>query len=54
MYKVKKFFNLSTVTTYGQYRDWINENQNIDIISVTNLDNILIVTYRERNAKLAN
>lgn len=45
--KVKTFFNEYSGDTVKEYKEWIQAQTNIIIISTVSLENTLIVTYRD-------
>ena len=50
-YETKCFiYGRSNVNTFREYREWLEEiqtKQNIEIVSLTSLETVLIVTYKE-------
>lgn len=50
-YKTKCFVDVrGSIPTFYEYEEWLEEiqiEQDIEIVSVNNLDSVLIVTYKE-------
>lgn len=50
MYKTESFVKISDYDAFKDYRNWlqnIQQTHRIEIVSTTNLNGILIVTYKE-------